>query len=210
MLQSRRGFLIGLGSVLTTAFVKEATAVVRSTGLPLLIAPAEPQLYLFWMQGRLALGPARKYEQPPQPTWREFLTDLSFFETPEEFAYQMQWHGVTPDRLDDPVDDWSHRHWGIFHYNDAAAHRLLKRIDLGPALDASYDGPCLEFRGGHRIENFPTCSVTVSNPLALSMLQARLTELKLPICVRLPNAAFSTADCHRQMEEYVGASLTVK
>jgi len=40
MLQSRRG-LIGASAVLTMAFVKEATAVVRSTGLPLLIAPDE-------------------------------------------------------------------------------------------------------------------------------------------------------------------------
>jgi hypothetical protein len=207
---SRRGFLIGAGSLLTAAFVKEATAVVRSTGLPLLIAPPEPRYYLFWMHGRLALGPTWSCEQPPQPTWREFLSDLSFFDTPEEFAYQMRRHGVTADRLDEPVNDWSRRHWDIFQYNDAAAHRLLKRIDLGPSLDGSYGGPCLEFRAGHRIDNFPNCSVTVTHPLALSMLQARLIELKLPICVRLSSAAFSTADCRRQLDEYVQASLVAQ
>ena len=37
MLQSRRGFLIGAGSLLTTAFVSEATAFVRTTGKPLLL-----------------------------------------------------------------------------------------------------------------------------------------------------------------------------
>ena len=48
MLQSRRGFLIGAGSLLAAAFVKEASAFVRSTGLPLLVTPSEPTYWLFW------------------------------------------------------------------------------------------------------------------------------------------------------------------
>ena len=48
MLQSRRGFLIGAGSLLTTAFVSEATAFVRTTGKPLLFTPPDPNYWLFW------------------------------------------------------------------------------------------------------------------------------------------------------------------
>ena len=38
---SRRGFLIGAGSLLTTAFVKDARAFVTRTNRPLLAAPDE-------------------------------------------------------------------------------------------------------------------------------------------------------------------------
>jgi hypothetical protein len=36
MLQSRRGFLIGAGAVLTTAFVKDARSFIHRTSQPLL------------------------------------------------------------------------------------------------------------------------------------------------------------------------------
>ena len=90
------------------------------------------------------------------------------------------------------------RQWDIFQNHSAAAYRMLKRIDLGLSLDATYPGPCLEFHQN---------SVTINHPLALSLLQARLLELGLPVCVRLKNAAPTTTECHRQVEEFVRASL---
>jgi hypothetical protein len=74
MLQSRRGFLIGAGSVLTSAFIKEASAFVRSTGLPLLVTPPEPNYWLFWDDfcHQFKLGPAFGYKPPPRPNWRDF------------------------------------------------------------------------------------------------------------------------------------------
>jgi len=41
MLQSRRGFLIGAGAVLTTAFVKDARSFIRQTSQPLLASPSQ-------------------------------------------------------------------------------------------------------------------------------------------------------------------------
>ena len=41
MLQSRRGFLIGAGSLLTTAFVKDARSFIRANGRPLLAPPKQ-------------------------------------------------------------------------------------------------------------------------------------------------------------------------
>jgi hypothetical protein len=205
MLQSRRGFLIGAGSLLTTAFVSEASAFVRTTGKPLLLASPEPNYWLFWddFYRGFQLGPAsgykRPYKMPPQPSWREFLADLSNSDTPEEFADLMRRYRVATERLDDPVDHWEMRHWDMYWNHFAAAYRMLKRIDLGPSLDEKYGGPCLEF---HR------ASVTINHPLALSLLQARLLELKLPVCVRLIEAAVTTADCHRQVEAFVNAKMT--
>ena len=43
MLQSRRGFLIGAGSLLTAAFVTEAQAFVRQAAKPLLAEQVEAQ-----------------------------------------------------------------------------------------------------------------------------------------------------------------------
>ena len=47
LLQSRRGFLIGAGSLLTAAFVTEAQAFVRQAAKPLLAEQAEAQLLVF-------------------------------------------------------------------------------------------------------------------------------------------------------------------
>jgi len=41
MLQSRRGFLVGLGSLLTAAFVKDARSFIRTNGQPLLARPKQ-------------------------------------------------------------------------------------------------------------------------------------------------------------------------
>ena len=41
MLQSRRGFLIGAGVVLTTAFVKDARSFIDRTSQPLLATPSQ-------------------------------------------------------------------------------------------------------------------------------------------------------------------------
>ena len=212
MLQSRRGFLIGAGSLLTTAFVSEATAFVRSTGKPLLFSPPDPNYWLFWddFYRVFALGPAFGYKPPPQPRWREFFADLTILDTPSEFAHLMRRYGVTPERLDDPVDRWDQRNWDIFWSNRPGAYRMLTRLDLGPSLDDRYGGPCLEFHNRGYNDSYPWCWVTITHPLALSLLQARLLELKLPVCVRLMSAASMTSECHRQVDEFVRASMTGK
>jgi hypothetical protein len=47
MLQSRRGFLVGAGAVLATAFVKDAE-FVHATGKPLLVKQSEVPHTLYW------------------------------------------------------------------------------------------------------------------------------------------------------------------
>jgi hypothetical protein len=50
MLQSRRGFLIGAGSLLTTAFVSDARAFIRRTGEPLLVSPPQITQTICWYE----------------------------------------------------------------------------------------------------------------------------------------------------------------
>jgi hypothetical protein len=61
----------------------------------------------------------------------------------------------------------------------ARAYHLLEEIDLGPARDSGR-GPLLEFNvGSHPGDS--THYVNAKDKLSLSLLQARLIDLKLPI-----------------------------
>ena len=75
MLQSRRGFLIGVGAVLTTAFVKDASSFIDRTGQPLLASPSQVIETMYWHEipdkgYQLTLGPWSI--APPPPKWRIF------------------------------------------------------------------------------------------------------------------------------------------
>jgi hypothetical protein len=76
MLQSRRGFLIGAGALLTTAFVKDARSFIRQTSQPLLASPSQVVETMYWHEipdegYQLTLGPWSF--APPPPTWRVFF-----------------------------------------------------------------------------------------------------------------------------------------
>jgi hypothetical protein len=78
MLQSRRGFLIGAGSLLTAAFVTEAQAFVRQAAKPLLAEQVEAQHTLYWYLPKGSNAPllcldGSPFIVPPPPTWREFI-----------------------------------------------------------------------------------------------------------------------------------------
>ena len=77
MLQSRRGFLIGAGSMLTTAFVSDARSFIRRTSRPLLASPSHVAQTLHCYDSAeagylLSLG-EWTIDPPPVPTWREFF-----------------------------------------------------------------------------------------------------------------------------------------
>ena len=62
MLQSRRGFLIGAGAVLTTAFVKDARSFIHRNNQPLLSSPSQVVKTMYWHEipdegYQLTLGP---------------------------------------------------------------------------------------------------------------------------------------------------------
>jgi hypothetical protein len=184
MLQSRRGFLIGAGAVLTTAFVKDARSFIHRTSQPLLASPPQVVETMYWHEipdegYQLTLGPWSF--APPPPTWREFFVSEGIpHRTDKEVEKICSSHCIEPGDFDKPVqrrywEDWFDITGGPL----ARAYHLLEKIDLGPARDSGR-GPLLEFNvGGHPGDS--THYVNAKDMLSLSLLQARLIDLKLPI-----------------------------
>jgi len=70
ILQSRRGYLIGAGAVLTTAFVKDARSFIHRNNQPLLSSPSQVVEAMYWHEipdegYQLTLGPWRIAPPPP-------------------------------------------------------------------------------------------------------------------------------------------------
>ena len=138
MLQSRRGFLIGVAGLLTAAFVSDARSIIRRTGRPLLASPSQVAQTLHWYEVaddgyRLTLGEWTTVP-PPAPTWREFFVSEGIAHQTEDEAYEAWSHyAIWPEDYDKPVDE---RYWeDRFECEDgpaAKAYRLLSGIDLGP------------------------------------------------------------------------------
>ena len=189
MLQSRRGFLIGAGSLLTAAFVSDARSFIRRTNQPLLASPKQIAQTLHWSDGgaepedgyTLTLG-RWTMEPPPAPSWREFFIEHSIpHKTEEEVEGIYAFHCIGPEDYDKPVSEsyWWDR-WECEDNPSAKAFSLLSKIDLGPEL-GSARGPLLEFHEG---DNHPGSNdrwVNAKDQLSLSLLQARLIDLKMPI-----------------------------
>ena len=184
MLQSRRGFLIGAGAVLTTAFVKDARSFIKRTSQPLLATPSQVIETMYWHEipgngYQLTLGPWSV--APPAPTWRQFFVREGIpHETDLEVEKICSSYCIEPGDFDKPVqrrycEDWFDITGGPL----ARAYHLLQRIDLGPARESGC-GPLLEFNvGSHPGDS--THYVNAKDMLSLSLLQARLIDLKLPV-----------------------------
>jgi hypothetical protein len=184
---SRRGFLIGTAGLLTAAFVKDAQSFVRRKCQPLLEAPPEVSQILHWYDNGngllLTLG-AYQLEAPEPPTWREFFNSEGIPHATEDEACAV-WadHMIWPEDYDEPVNE---RYWYDWFDLEGGpcpkAYRLLDDLDLGPDLDSRREGPQLVFQeGAYPGDN--SRWVQASGKLALSLLQARLIDLKLPICI---------------------------
>jgi len=186
MLQSRRGFLIGAGSLLTTAFVKDARSFIRANGRPLLAPPKQVLQTLYWYEGAddgylLSLGEWRM-DPPPAPSWRAFfIKEAIRHETEDEIENICGEYGIDPEDFDEPVE---HSYWAQrFAIEDgpcAKAHRLLRNINFGPDLETA-KSPLLEFHIGGGMPGDSSMWVNAKNELSLSLLQARLIDLKMPI-----------------------------
>jgi len=192
MLQSRRGFLAGLGNLLTGAFIADAEAFVRETCRPLLTPPPEVRQTLYWYLPDGSDAPAMCLDAsphlPPPPTWREFLNlgfaRLSNPATPENIEIWRQYYGAAPDELDLPMDavTWQ-RDFDFLSGPRARAASLLAGIHFGEELDRfPHDRrPHIHLQAARIGNNHFTRWVTASDMLALSLLQARLIDLKRPI-----------------------------
>jgi hypothetical protein len=195
MLQSRRGFIIGAGSLLTAAFVSDARSFIRRTSQPLLASPQQIAQTLYWYDGgaepkdgyTLTLG-EWTMEPPPAPTWRKFFIDHGIpHNTEKEIEKICDVHLIGPEDFDQPVSRrYWHDRWECEDNPSAKAFWLLSEAGLGPELQSAR-GPLLEFHEG---DNHPGSNdrwVIAKNKLSLSLLQARLIDLRMPIKIAQGN-----------------------
>jgi hypothetical protein len=191
---NRRHFLIGAGALLTPSFVNRAKAFSRKAGEPLILPLArkpEETLYVYRQESdyggewRVSLGPDQPFAPPP--TWREHLRSLGHcLETPDEIERVCREHDLPLGELDVRLNGFGWEDsWDNFTGPQAKAHHLLKDLDLGGA------GSALKQAGQIIFEEFggsPGNSYTwveLRDNLTVSLLQARLIELNLPIKVAI-------------------------
>jgi hypothetical protein len=189
----RRHFLIGAGALLTASFVTRAKAFSRRSGKPLVLSPSrrpEETLYVYRQESdyggdwRVSLGLDQPFAPPP-PTWREHLTALGHpLDTDDEIERACREHHLLQEELDVRLNGFGWEDsWDNFTGPQAKAHHLLKGLDLGGA------GSALRQAGQIIFEEFggtPGNSYTwveLRDDLTVSLLQARLIELNLPIDV---------------------------
>ncbi|WP_457301260.1 hypothetical protein [Phyllobacterium sp. P5_D12] len=184
---SRRGFLIGAGGLLTATFVKDARSFVLRNKQPLLVPPPQTAQTIFWYdndeQG-LLLTLGEWQFCPPPPTWREFFVSECIPHRTDHDTHRI-WtkHDIGPESYDEPVDEyWWETRFDLETGPTVKAFRLLKELDLGPILKHSTGQPHLEFREADRA-NDDSRWVDARDHLTLSLLQARLIDLKLPISI---------------------------
>ena len=142
----RRKFLIGVGGLLTAAFVGQARTFARRTGAPLILEPtkAEETLYVYDQSGwsddgkwRVSLGPDQDLA-PPAPTWREYLRGKGYdldAEVDRQRVFDEM--ALSPEEFEDLLDGYGwESEWEAYLSPQAKAHHLLKEIDLGCAPEA--------------------------------------------------------------------------
>tara|TARA_B100000959_G_C14706220_1_gene510890 strand:- start:97 stop:660 length:564 start_codon:yes stop_codon:yes gene_type:complete len=181
---TRRQFLLSTagaaGGFILPSFYSRALEFLDQFGEPLLEPPKRvvDELIICWdRDGELNLGDP--WEQPPDMTWRQFLTQYHP-ETLDEL--ENNW-GLEEWQLDDEAPwDTVVEPWGRVDSPNARAYHLLESLDLGSDLTGSKavggliftDGPC---PGNDYL------GVSVEDNISISLLQQRLNDLKTGIKV---------------------------
>jgi hypothetical protein len=208
----RRSFLIGAGGLLTASFVRKATAFSQKAVRPFLLPPArkpEETLYVYhqhWRdyqdndyeaneceandygdpKWRVSLGPNQPFA-PPVPTWREHLRSLGHgLDTREDVERVCFKEGLAPEDLDKRLDGFGWQDsWDNFTGPQAKAYHLLKKLDLGAADSKLRQAGEVIFEAFGGAPGNSYTWVELKDDLTVSLLQARLIELNLPINVTI-------------------------
>ena len=192
----RRSFLIGTGSMLTSAYVAKANWFLRNKNsvIPLTNRNQDTTELFFVNQGleyELRLG------SPDfglvDLTYRQVLARYRGVELPEhepitlsQFREVYEDWGITPKMLDQPADlaDYVDE-WGRKDANKAKAYDYLYGLDLfGGADENGLRMGDLNFIDGCHPGN-EYLAVTSYDPISASLLQARLQELGHNISVEI-------------------------
>lgn len=188
MTTTRRSFLVGIGSVITAGFLAEANAFALDTEQPLLIKPPTPTNVIYYEHfedhWRLHLG--KPVFELPEP--QLLIENLRFhgyaLDTQAQIDACCSETGWSEEDLYSPMaaGDWEDQ-WAYNLNPEAKAFEFLQANEIFPPsalrpragniIFQDYSNPMSNWRW-----------VEVYEPLSLSLLQARLTELSLPIEVQ--------------------------
>ena len=198
---NRRSFLVGSGSILTSAFVDKANWFLRNKNSVVPFAEAKETANKIYF---VDLGHQNFDLRMGTPDYG--LPDLTFrqwlekYEYPLNFGLQgdedinkesfeklMSWHDVETDQLDEIAPfELYHRKWELTDSPFARANLYLRDLDL--FNDSASNGELLgdlEFINKHQMHHGYTLGVASEDPLTASLLQARLLELGKNISVKI-------------------------
>lgn len=184
---SRRSFLIGAGSIITAAYVRQVSEFVSDTRLPLLVPPRNSEQIIFYEQcedhWRLHLGEP-KFEIPePQLLIENLRWHGHALDTQAQIDAYCASTGWTEEELRSPMNGWDwETQWEHNLNPEAQAFRFLSDHNIFPKK------PNGMFEGKVVFEQFsnPMSAwrwVEVYDTFSLSLLQARLNELSLAVTV---------------------------
>jgi hypothetical protein len=143
---------------------------------------------------RASLGPNQPFA-PPVPTWREHLRSLGHsLDTREDVERVCFQEGLAPEDLDKRLNGFGWQDsWDNFTGPQAKAFHLLKKLDLGAADSKLRQvGEVIFEEFGGAPGNSYTW-VELKDDLTVSLLQARLIELNLPINVAVGGSLGASA-----------------
>ena len=193
MVFSRRSFLVGAGAIITTSFVDNAQAFARKTGEPYLLSEVRTPQVLYACRTFDCDHPERfqltfgkpQYEPSYVPTWGEFLKLEGVDETDETSwdEFSTKWE-ISKADLRRPMNEYAWQcSWDCRYSPSARAVRMLEGLDLHRS-DKHRSIGGLEFIEGQYPGSFDRW-VEAEDALSVSLLQARLRELRAPVEVRL-------------------------
>ena len=173
---SRRFFLYGAGALTTLSFAKRAAAFAERRSMPLLIRPDHTTQYLFTTEdGYFYLG---RPDFPEIPTWRKYFEDYTGQVIDD---HQLEcWDLKNDEDLDEIMKSWIWEDYcsSKFAPNALAYHKLLElRLGDSAQPDSKSGWPKgIDFFEGFNPGN-SSLFARARDPIAISLLQARLTEL---------------------------------
>jgi len=192
----RRQFLIGAGSILSTAFISKAEWFLREkqSVVPLLDeTKAEETIYFVNTGFSYELRLNTISFDIPDLTYREVLDTYYSIYFPKDQPLRLSdyrelyhEHGLMPRQLDDIADfDWYVEAWCRQGSCNARAYHRLEHLDLFDygSEEGRLIGGLNFIDGCHPGSDY--LGVTADDPLSASLLQARLLELDQNIRVKL-------------------------
>jgi hypothetical protein len=135
---------------------------------------------------RVSSGPLQPFA-PPVPTWREHLRSFGHrLDTDDHVKRARVQEGLEPEDLDKRLNGFGWQDaWDNFAGPQARAYHLLKKLDLGTADSKLRQAGEIIFEAFGGAPGNCYTWVELKDDLTVSLLQARLIELNLPINVKI-------------------------